>query len=670
MSEKNYNALIRMVCYAAVLVLLVFYYSPAVAQTPAKPEGPSIDFNTYFTNLNSPRDTLQAFLATTDRAYDLIRDDGFNPENWAKIQQITARQMKMFDLRNVPPDHRQDTTIETAIYLREVLARVILPPLEDVPDEDEMFARIKDGKLTSYVIPGTAIEIVYVSEGPYAHRFQFSADTVREAEDIYRYWKEEPYVDKHIKGLYEAFFLRGGPHIPDSFIRSLPPWMQHKFVKETVWKWLFLIVSVVLYIVLILLVHVILKRVSADRNPIYKYLILLLLPIAVILLTQILKYLIDAEFLITGRVEEFAFIVCDTIILIATVTIIIKLGTVTAELIVKARRLKKSQSIDQHFVRLGVRLLSITAAVVIVIEGLQQIGFSIATVVAGAGVSGLAVALAAQDTLKNIFGGLMLSLDKPFVLGQRVVMKGHDGEIEEIGLRSVKIRTLTGHQVTIPNEDAARIDIDNIGRRPYIRRLFNVTITYDTPPEKIGRAIEILYEILAVPETTQAESTESSDRQQGKSHPNEPINQPEFPPRVYFNELNADSLNIIVFYWYHPAKYWNYLEHANWVNIQIMERFNAEGIDFAFPTQTLHLAGDAHRPLTVGQKWVSKEETVSPNAIPAEAATPGVRTSGMAPPRRSLDPKPRTPGDLTDAPLEDEVLHDEDSIEDSDADNN
>ncbi len=61
---------------------------------------------------------------------------------------------------------------------------------------------------------------------------------------------------------------------------------------------------------------------------------------------------------------------------------------------------------------------------------------------------------------------------------------------------------------------------------------------------------------------------------------------------------------------------------------------------------------------------------MSPNAIPAEAATPGVRTSGMAPPRRSLDPKPRTPGDLTNAPLEDEVLHDDDSIEDSDADNN
>jgi MscS family membrane protein len=658
-----------MVGYAAVLVLLVSYYSSAVAQTSTESAGPSVDFNTYLINLSSPRDTFKAFLATTDRAYDIIRDDGFNPESWPKIQRIVALQMRMFDLRNVPPNHRQDTTIETAVYLREVLARVILPPLEDVPDEDEIFARIKDGKLAIYVIPGTAIEIAYVEEGPYAHRFQFSADTIRDAEEIYRSWKEKPYVDKHIKGLYEAFFLRAGTHIPDSFIRLFPAWMQQTFARVSVWKWLLLIVSVVLYFVLILLVYAILKLVSKNRNPIFKSLILLLRPIAVIILTRILKYLIDQEFLIVGRVEEFAFLMCDTIVLIATATIIIRMGAVATELILKAKRLEESQSIDQHLVRLGLRLLSITAAVIIVIAGLQEIGFSIATVVAGASVTGLAVALAAQDTLKNIFGGLMLSLDKPFVPGQRVVMKGHDGEVEEIGLRSVKIRTFTGHQITIPNEDAARIDIENIGRRPYIRRRFNVNIPYDTSPKKIGRAMEILREILAVPETIRAESAKSSAQQQEEPHPNEAINRPEFPPRVYFNELNADSLNIVVYYWYHPAAYWENLEHATWVNMQIMERFNAEGIDFAFPTQTLHIAGDEHRPLTVGQKWVSKEETVSSSAIPAEVAAPGVRTSGVAPPNRSLNSKPRTHRDLTDASLGDEVSHDDDSGKDSDDDN-
>ena len=161
-------------------------------------------------------------------------------------------------------------------------------------------------------------------------------------------------------------------------------------------------------------------------------------------------------------------------------------------------------------------------------------------------------------------------------------------------------------------------DVENIGQRPYIRRVFNITITYDTPPEKVTRAEEILREILTVPEAPKPATADSTsalantaatdgDADQ-QPHPNEAINQLDFTPRVYFNEFNADSLNILVIYWYHPPEYWDYLAHARWINVQIMERFNAEGIDFAFPTQTLHLAGDDKRPLTVGQRGVSEED--------------------------------------------------------------
>jgi MscS family membrane protein len=408
------------------MLVLLAHDSPYAAQPPAEPASPSADFNTYHANLSSPRHTLQAFLATTDRAFDLIRDDGINVENFPELQRIIGQQMRMFDLREVPPNYRQDTTIETAAYLREALARVVVPPLGEVPDEDEMFARVKDGKPARYLIPGLGIEIAYVQEGPNAGRFQFSADTVRHAEDIYRSWRAKPYTDKHVEGFY-----------PDSFIRSLPTWMQRTIGEQTVWKWLFLIVSATLYFLLILFVHVLLRRVSADRSPLYHSLILLLRPIAVILLTRILQHLIDVEFLITGRVEQFVFLACGLIVLIATVALTITLGSVVAELILKAKRLEDKKSVDRHLVRLGVRLVSITAAVVIVIEGVQELGFSFATVVAGAGVTGLAVALAAQDTLKNIFGGLTLSLDKPFVPGQLVKIKGYEGRIEEVGVRSV-----------------------------------------------------------------------------------------------------------------------------------------------------------------------------------------------------------------------------------------
>ena len=85
-------------CYAAVMVLLAFDYSLTLGQTPIEPADSSVNFNIFYSNLSSPRDTLKAFLATTDQIYDLIHDDGFNPENWAEIQQITARQMRLFDL--------------------------------------------------------------------------------------------------------------------------------------------------------------------------------------------------------------------------------------------------------------------------------------------------------------------------------------------------------------------------------------------------------------------------------------------------------------------------------------------------------------------------------------------------------------------------------------------
>jgi MscS family membrane protein len=95
----------------------------------------------------------------------------------------------------------------------------------------------------------------------------------------------------------------------------------------------------------------------------------------------------------------------------------------------------------------------------------------------------------------------------------------------------------------------------------------NITVTYDTSPEKIQRAIDIIKEILNEHEGMDAE----------------------FPPRVYFSDFNDWALNILVIYWYHPAEYWDYLAFSERVNFQILERFNAEGIEFAFPSQSLYL---------------------------------------------------------------------------------
>jgi MscS family membrane protein len=240
---------------------------------------------------------------------------------------------------------------------------------------------------------------------------------------------------------------------------------------------------------------------------------------------------------------------------------------------------KTESRLDDMLVPMVRKSLRITIGVIVTIFIIQNF-FSaerILPLLGGLGVGGLAVALAAQDTIKNFFGSFMIIVDKPFHVGDRIRFAGYDGPVEQVGFRTTRLRTLEGHQVTIPNSKISDSAVENVDRRPHIRRVANITITYDTPPDKVRRGIEIIKEIL--------------DNHEGMS--------PDYPPRVYFSEFNDASLNILVYYWYHPGSWWNYLEFTHKVNMQILERFNAEGIEFAFPTQTLYLANDEKRQLAV-----------------------------------------------------------------------
>ena len=234
-------------------------------------------------------------------------------------------------------------------------------------------------------------------------------------------------------------------------------------------------------------------------------------------------------------------------------------------------------------VRKTFRVFLVVLGVMFVVDSV--FGQDITAWLAGLGIAGLAVSLAARPSLENLFGSITILFDRPFKLGERIVYAGFDGAVEEIGFRSTKIRTPTGHVVTIPNSKIVSDPVENIGRRQSIRRTMNVTITYDTPREKIEQAVGILRGIL-----------EEEDLR-GPIHP--VIDGNEFPPRAYFNDYNAESLNIIVIYWYAPPAYWDYLDHAQRLNLRIFEEFEKSGIEFAFPTQTLYLAGDPKRELAV-----------------------------------------------------------------------
>lgn len=234
---------------------------------------------------------------------------------------------------------------------------------------------------------------------------------------------------------------------------------------------------------------------------------------------------------------------------------------------------KTETKLDDMLVPIVRKALRLTIAIIAILLISENIlGTNIKSLLLSAGVGGIAVALAAKDTIANFFGSITIFTDRPFQMGELIKIGEHRGPVESVGFRSTRVRTLQGHLVTIPNSVITNTSVENIGRRPFIRRTSNITITYDSGHTKAKKAVEIIKEVLAgVPEVN---------------------TDPEKPPRVYFSDFNDCSLNIYMSYWVRPPDYWLYHQANEQVNLEIMKRFEAEQIEFAFPTQTLYVKKD------------------------------------------------------------------------------
>ncbi len=609
----------------------------ATAQHPLKPPG-----------ISSPRETLASFIDNINRSYSVLmaahkknlKSPGFfTPDEVEEMADnatgLFERAIWCLNLSEVPASRRQDVAYETALKLKEILDRIELPPFAQIPDAEAVALELEEKKYPRFLrwqVPNTNIEIARVEAGPRTGDFLFTPQTVDRLDDFYHKVKPLPYKSNVFTtpGFLNFYHSTPGRLLPPKWSRLLPVWSNKLYYAQTIWQWFALIVLSLLTLLLTLMLYFRLRppsgtTLSPARRHWHRFIFCLLIAG----LLKILGYVLDEQINLTAEVLSVKDYTLTTIRFFLVSAAVFFTGPAIAESIVASPRIDP-EGIQASYLRALFGLLGFIAAAAIFITGLYRIGVSLIPLLTGLGVGGLAFALAARPTLENIIGSFMIFVDKPFRVGQRVNVLGQVGDVEAIGLRSTKIRLLSGHLTSIPNEKMAAVEIENIGRRPYIRRVFNITITYDTPPEKITRAIEILREILSVPATPDEKNIHATTNKnraypshsteappalasmiediERDFHPNWSINQPDFKPQVSFNEFNADSLNIVVYYWYHPPDFWKYLNHASWINTQIMERFNAEGIDFAFPTQTLHLAGDDKRPLEVGQRAVSREE--------------------------------------------------------------
>ena len=212
--------------------------------------------------------------------------------------------------------------------------------------------------------------------------------------------------------------------------------------------------------------------------------------------------------------------------------------------------------------RKGLKIVIWTLAAII---ALSNAGYDVGAIIAGLGIGGLAVALAAQDTVKNFIGGFTVFVDKPFTVKQRVVVNGVDGTVEEIGIRSTRIRTLDGRIVTVPNSKFLDSSIENISSEPSRKIVLNLGLTYSTSAAEMQEAMDLLKAIVSAQEGTDEKVL------------------------VGFNAFNDSSLNIILIYYITAGA--DILGVQTGINLEILKQFNERGFDFAFPTQTLHIEG-------------------------------------------------------------------------------
>ena len=515
---------------------------------------------------SSPRGTLTLFLNTVNDIFDDIRSVKYIDRTDPKFLTPVIQILRCLDLSEVPDYSREYYATEAAVCLKEVLDRVPLPAAEKIPGPEDLQALEGGEPLARWQIPGTKITIGRVAEGPQRGEYLFTTETVQRAVRLYDEVQQQPYRTEGrpiSAGLHDWYLSAPGNRTIGAWLEGLPDWFRRRLFGLAVWQWLGLLLSTAIGLGIMFAAYWVggIRSESLREKSLLRYWGTMWYPIIAMLVPLVFKHVVWNSLTIRSTalyvVEFSANLAC----LLALIVVILAVSNRLADSVVLLRR-SASHKLDATLVQIIFRVLGIVAAAIVFLEGGRYLGFPLTTLLASAGIGGLAIALSAQGMVKGLFGTVTILLDRPYRVGDRIAVNGQDGFVEEIGLRSTKIREfLTNHLITIPNDQIAEAEIENIGKRKHMRRMSDLHIPIDTPREKVEKAVNAIRTIL--------QNHEGMD--------------PEYPPRVYFNEFNPDSFNIHVIYWYTPPDLWSYYAFCEKVNLQIFRAFEKHGIQFSLP---------------------------------------------------------------------------------------
>ena len=539
---------------------LLLIVSIASGQAPVHPLKPP--------DRSSPRATLKTFLDSADvLAAFVAREYASSPtrHEFEQLRSLSEVPVRCLDLSGVPPAARFTKGRTAASLLYETLSRIELPPLSQVPD-----AGPSDGASAArWTIPNTEITLERVQSGPRSGEFLFSADTVARAGEFYNRVRAQPYVrSMPLEGIHDLFVAGGGWLIPFAWVQAMPEWLRSPWAGESGWKWIALALVIVILVPFIRLVHRLSLQVTSER-PFLQALARLAVPVFLLAAIPIATHFALVQINLIGAVGSATELAATALMYITGAWIAWRAAPVVAEAIIASPHIP-TESADAHPTRIFMRLLGIVGAAWALAIGADRLGLPVYGIVAGLGIGGLALALAAQPTIENLIGGLVLFVDKPVRVGDFCQYGDAVGTVEAIGFRSTRIRGIDRTLTTIPNAALSKMPIVNYAQRDRMLIQTVISVRYETSPEQLRYIVAGLREMLVG---------------HPRIHPD--------PARVRFIGFGTSSQNIEMFAYALTRDRGEFLAIQEDVFLRVSDIVQQSGSGFAFPSQTLYFTRDA-----------------------------------------------------------------------------
>lgn len=524
----------------------------------------------------SPRATLFSFISVLNRAYRV--GSGENPARSAVLLEAATRHL---DLSQMSVRARDYLAPEAALYLKEVLDRIDLPARDEVPGRVLATGHSREtgiieggdaastSPITIWEVPGTNIRIHRVAEGPREGEYLFTPQTVQRAEIWYERSRHLPYKDNATPGIFDAYALTPGRGLNVKLSETLPPWIQRSFGGQSVWQWAAAFGTLLIFGVAVRLIlrgaGRIDKRLNANHTPDSFGPWRPSLMVALFIVIALAGY---AE----GLIEDYYNLTGGILLLVAGLLSFIGHGffawlgflfvSQAAELFA-SRQGFVARSARTQLVRLIGYFAGALVVTFVAVRLAEDFGLPALSIVTGLGVGGLAVSLAARETLSDILGSFVVLIERPYRIGDYIEIGADAGTVEEIGIRSTKIRTLSDLVVSIPNSSLSAGRIANYGFRRYRLSDSVLRISDETAPEKVTTFLDRTRNILAQNPEVRSEGW-----------------------HVHLNTVAPGYLEIRLFYYLDVTVWAEFLREQEEILLEILRAADEIGVKIA-PTQTV-----------------------------------------------------------------------------------